>query len=63
MGNYRAHGGKDIPTQIKVVGMEAVDRTEDMSSQWTLRALLDNSVHHAGEWMGLLTCSDTWTCC
>lgn len=62
MGNYRAHGSKDVPTQIKVVGMDAVERTGDMPGRRALRALLDDSIHIAGGWMGLLTYSDTWTC-
>lgn len=62
MSNYRAHGSKDVPTQIKVVGMEAVERTGDMPNRWALRALLDDSIHIAGGWTGLLTYSDTWTC-
>lgn len=49
MGNYRAHGSKDVPAQIKIVGMEVVDRTGDMPSRWALRALLDDSIHIAGE--------------
>lgn len=48
-GNYRVHGSKDVPTQIKVVAMEAVKRTGDVPSQWTLRALLDDSLHHVGQ--------------